>query len=259
MMRLPVTFKHLLEGHDAGHYKLPSEIKTCWRATRTLSLGVQHTPLLPAASARALDQMRQAARTGKPTASSGEELLAAKHADDAAALLRIVHADAHDRAFGELGAAIEEHLDGVYEALKSAHAEVLAGAERALKASGGKVVTDADAAIVAGPESVKAWSHLDGLATRYQALQNARTALRRTGFAACIYDQRDRYGEVANLGELSPKFSAGAPPWPADVRARMLWLALPEVHAWMPTHEEQDEIAQQQLAALQPAVIGANA
>ncbi|MFE9296304.1 hypothetical protein [Streptomyces niveus] len=130
-------------------------------------------------------------------------------------------------------------------------------------------INDAQAAIDAGPDTVKAWSGFNDLASRYRELRSAQYVLTRAsagdtidigvgvaGGGVSLSGIFPVWSEIANVTELWPEYTpkrwddaTSVPPWPTDApgkpfqikhdRAWFLWvLTTPGVRLWLPTAEE---------------------
>lgn len=146
--------------------------------------------------------------------------------------------------------AMRAHRDIIYsEHLRPVFISILDDVRALAPALRGVPVSDAEAVLRAAPKARDAATRVRDLAARFEALARSRRTLAEllggpivdtTG----LFSQMRRPDEVWGRAWRGRHLAAG-PPWPREPLAYLVWLA--DQDAWLPTPDEQDAAATEQL------------
>lgn len=241
----------LFDGWQAGHYDLPDgliaqgralmALRAAARAAETRRDGLRGTPLT-LKHQTALDALIGATATAGhlPDDPLADLLALAREAEEAEEAARLLREAANRAATFLEGGIIADHI--IVGCLRPAFDATIDAVRRIAPDLSGADVTDTASVSAAGPKAARAFLALSDAAVRYSAIMAARHALRRFGGPGYA-DARGLFADTCAIpsGELVPTVGVklrGA--GPAETLPRLLWLATPEGHPYLPTLSEQD-------------------
>lgn len=241
------ALKTLIDLQGTGGFTLPPELLTA--ATLPEQVGAQTLPEPPVfGEQQAADAVLYDLQQGRTL---DLDSYAAKVLDSQAAgqrrerSLQILQATRELAVTVAVNAAADFADHVVTTTLRPAFDDTLAQSARCATALHGHPLDHR--ALITAPAKVRtAWLELQGLADRYSAIRQARTAINTAGLRAAEHDGSGEFAHLHSPHTLTGyKLGAGRPPrvdQPTDPVDLMLWLTSPGQAGkpWLPTMAEQD-------------------
>ncbi|CAN5706077.1 hypothetical protein BH23CHL7_BH23CHL7_20870 [soil metagenome] len=251
------TLSVLLEGHQAGHFSLPDELKQALTAEERIrdelqaaNAEVQRLGSSGEAIGDLAAAVLEAALAGEPLPDMATGVRAAEQAERAVQIRVQVLQQALESASWQAlsldaGEIVREHLRPAFE-------ETIAEVKALSGKLAGRDLENAEQFVDAPGPVRAAYIRLRELHSRYQALRAAQRHLNRG-----TNDGAEDFAEVRNLVELygdrwPGRYMSSWRPGPQDSLSRLLWLTTSEAQPWLPTREERDAAVVEMIAAAQP-------
>lgn len=243
-MSQALPFTALFDGHDAGHYTLPSDVIKA-RDTHTAIVS-QPYPEPPEPIGAVIERLAvetvDAVHAGTKLPDVAQ-IGAARAADLQHQDVSIMLSYCEEIAVKRVRSAVHQHgMDIITEHLKPAHEETWTGFKTAWRTLQEYGNTEPRHLLAAPAKVRKASDTCDQLAERYITIHTARGALARAGFN-CPDDPNGKYAAIRNYHQLAPsRLAMARPPWHGlSTRQFLGWHTANAGQLWLPTPDEQKE------------------